>query len=287
MKLRAWWRGVCAGGRALTQQVLKILVLAALITALYQEVFVSLVDDWWNTPALSHGLLIPPLAVGLAWMRRERTRALTVAPDSRGLLLLAAASALFLIGHLAAEFFLTRISFVVLLTALAWTFWGAARLRALALPLLLLATMVPLPAVVYNELSAPVKLWTSVMATRIAQWIGTSVYRDGNIVHLANISLGVEEACSGISSLSALLVASLLIGFLYCSRSRTRLVLLLVPLPLAIAVNILRIAGTAVIADHYEQIALGFYHMFSGWLVFAASFAMLYASAKALHLLLD
>jgi exosortase len=266
---------------------LKILVLAALLTALYQGVFIALIEDCWNDPALSHGLLIPPLAMWVAWMRRERTRALAAAPDSRGLLLVAAGCTLFLIGHLAVEFFLTRISFVVLLTGLAWTFWGSARVRTLALPLLLLATMVPLPMLVYNQLSAPLRLMASEVATKIAQWVGTSVYRDGNIVHLANISLGVEEACSGINSLSALLVASLLIGFLHCSRSRTRIVLLLVPLPLAIAINILRIAGTAIIADHYTQIALGFYHLFTGWLVFGVSFCMLYGSAKALHLLLD
>lgn len=270
-----WRSGVCAA------------VLAGLITALYGGVGVSLMEDCWNHPALSHGLLIPPLALWLAWMGRQRTRSFAAKPDSRGLLLVACACALFLTGHLAAEFFLTRISFVVLLAALAWTFWGARRARTLALPLLLLASMVPLPMVVYNQLSAPVKLWTSMWAARVAQLAGTSVYRDGNIVHLANISLGVEEACSGMNSLSALMVASLLIGFLYCSRSRTRLLLVLVPLPLAIAINILRIAGTAVIADQYEPIALGFYHLFSGWLVFAVSFGLLYASARALRALLD
>src|SRR5262245_6413315 len=58
-----------------------------------------------------------------------------------------------LAGHLAAEFFLARISIVPLLVGLARTFWGKRRLRVLAFPLCWLATMAPLPAIVYNAIA--------------------------------------------------------------------------------------------------------------------------------------
>jgi exosortase len=147
--------------------------------------------------------------------------------------------------------------------------------------------MVPLPTLVYNSLAAPLQLFASEVATNLAQAAGVAVFRDGNIIHLANISLGVEEACSGLNSLSALIVASLLLGYLLCSRISSRIVLALLSIPLAIAINIIRITGTAIIADYRPEFALGFYHSFSGWLVFLVAFGVLYGLALILTRLLE
>ena len=194
---------------------------------------------------------------------------------------------MFLLGKLASEFFLMRFSFVVVLAALVWTFWGLPRLRTLAFPFLLLASMVPLPVTVYNSLAAPLQLLASDLATRIAQALGISVFRDGNVIQLAGTSLGVAEACSGLNSLSALIVGSLLLGYLFCSRTISRVLLCLAAIPLAICVNILRVAGTALLADYNQIFALGFYHSFSGWLVFVAGFGFLYLLARVLQMLLE
>jgi len=262
-------------------------VVALLIGLIYASVLKDLALDWWNEESLSYGMLIPPLAFYVAWMRRYATFAEAAVPNARGLWLVSGACLLFLLGKVGAEFFISRISFVLLLVGLTWTFWGWARLRSLAFPFLLLATMVPLPVMVYNTLAAPLQLLASDMATNLAQALGVTVYRDGNIIHLAAISLGVEEACSGLNSLSALMVGGLLLGYLQCTRFRTRALLFGLTIPLSIAVNILRVTGTALIADYHEEFALGFYHAFSGWLVFVAGFGVLYLLAKGLHFILD
>jgi len=87
-----------------------------------------------------------------------------------------------LAGHLAAEFFLARISIVPLLVGLARTFWGKRRLRVLAFPLCWLATMAPLPAIVYNAIAVPLQLFESAAATSTAQALGASIYRQGNVI---------------------------------------------------------------------------------------------------------
>jgi len=266
---------------------LKIAVVIVLAMILYADVLIGLAKDWWNEPSLSHGMLIPPLAIYIAWLQRARTRSRPVSPDLRGVAGTAVACLTFLLGRLAAEFFLTRISFVILMASLVWTFWGVARLRTLVFPFVLLATMVPLPALVYNSLSAPLQLLASDLATRLAQALGVTIFRDGNIIHLASASLGVAEACSGLASLSTLMVASLLLGYLLCWRMSARVSLLLASIPLAIAVNILRITGTAILADYNRELALGFYHSFSGWLAFMAGFGILYGIAKAIHAVVD
>jgi exosortase len=262
-------------------------LITALTVALYAATLADLANDWWTDPSLSQGLLIPPLAIWIAWMRRDLTLAHPVMPGNRGLLMVAGACLIFLFGRFGAEFFLSRISFVLLLAGLIWTFWGIERLRTLVFPILLLATMVPLPVTVYNSLAAPLQLFASDIATRLVQLFGISVYADGNVINLAHVSLNVERACSGLNSLSALMVGAILLGFLQCRRSSARILLFLLSIPLSIAVNVFRVAGTAFIADYHEELALGFYHSFTGWMVFIVGFAALYGMAKAIHFVID
>jgi len=266
---------------------LKVAVIAVLLWFLFWSVLADMAHDWWTEPAWSQGMLLPPLAIYIAWLHRRQIFALPVEPDARGILLSAFACCLFVVGKLASEFFLSRISFVILLAGFALTFWGRQRLRVLSFPLLLLATMVPLPVMFYNSLAAPLQLFASDTATRIVQALGVTVFRDGNIIQLAGISLGVAEACSGLSSLSALVVGSILLGFLTCFKLISRVGLVLISVPIAIGVNVLRVAGTAILADHNQELAMGFYHAFSGWLVFVAGFGLLYACAKGLHAFVD
>jgi len=267
--------------------LLKIMLVTALAALLFTAVLVDMAHDWWTQPELSQGMLLPPLALYIAWINRAATLKYAATRDNRGLLVTAFACLMFLLGRFASEFFLMRFSFVILLAGLIWTFWGLPRLRTLMFPFLLLATMVPLPVMVYNSLAAPLQLLASDLAARIAQAFGISVFRDGNVIQLAGTSLGVAEACSGLNSLSALFVASILLGFLMCSRAVPRLALLILAVPLAILVNIVRVAGTAIIADYNQEFAEGFYHSFSGWLVFMAGFGGLYLLARLLHALLD
>jgi exosortase/archaeosortase family protein len=79
------------------------------------------------------------------------------------------------------------------------------------------------------------------------------------------------------------MIGALLLGFLQCSSILMRVVLFLLAIPLAIVLNVFRITGTAVLADYWQDIAFGFYHSFSGWLVFVAGFAMLWLMANGLH----
>lgn len=257
-------------------------LVGAVIAVLYWQILIDLFNDWWTQPNLSQGLLIPPLAVWIAWLRRKEIEAQPAKPSYAGLAIIASACGVYILGKVAIEFFLLRISLVVLLVGIIWTFWGNARVRALTFPLVLLATAIPLPTLVYNSVAGPLQLLASDLAANIAHALGVSVYRDGNVINLAHISLGVEEACSGLNSLSAMMVASVLLGFLMCKRATSRIALFLLAVPLSIAANIVRISGTAVIADYDERFAMGFYHALSGWLIFVLGFAGLYAIAKLL-----
>jgi exosortase len=137
--------------------------------------------------------------------------------------------------------------------------------------------MVPLPAIVYNRIAAPLQLFASGVSTSALQWMSIPVLQDGNIIHLAHTSLGVAEACSGLRSISSLSVLALVLGYLMTAHLGARVAVFLLAFPTAIAVNVLRIVGTAVVAQEDPALAEGFYHSFSGWLVFLVGFGGLYA----------
>jgi len=260
---------------------------AGAIMALWGPPLQSMFHVWWTDPGASHGLLVPPLAAYLIWIRRDVTLAEPASTDGRGLLLIAGSVLALFTGKLGAELFLQRLSFVALLGGMLWTFWGQPRLKTLRLPLLLLATMIPVPTLVYGAVSARLQLLASWIAASIAERLGVSVFVEGNIIHLATVSLGVGEACSGLRSLSSLVIAALLIAVLQLSRPVMRVVLVVCAVPIAIACNVMRIAGTAVLADHHPDLALGFYHAFSGWLVFVAGTALTVVCGQVLRRLSD
>src|SRR5579872_7485224 len=135
--------------------VVQASILVALVLVLFAYVLADMAHDWWIEPAWSQGMLLPPLALYVAWINRQRTLDCPAVPDTRGILLTAFACITFIFGRLASEFFMTRIAFVILLAGFIWTFWGQKRLRTLGFPLLLLGCMVPLPSVLYNSLAAP------------------------------------------------------------------------------------------------------------------------------------
>jgi exosortase len=112
---------------------------------------------------------------------------------------------------------------------------------------------------------------------------GVPVLREGNVIMLASTTLEVAEACSGIRSLISLLTLGLVYGYFLDRRVPVRAAIAILTVPIAIAANGLRVAGTG-IAAHYRglEVAEGFFHSFSGWLVFMAAFAMLFISTRAI-----
>src|SRR5215204_2186075 len=136
----------------------KVLVLTGLILVLYWDVLTDMAHDWWTVDAYSQGMLLPPLALYVVWLSKERILAYAPTLDYKGILLTGLACLLYTLGKVASEFFMTRFSFVLLLAGIVWTFWGLNRLRTLTFPFFLLATMVPLPTLVYNSLAVPLQL---------------------------------------------------------------------------------------------------------------------------------
>ena len=263
---------------------------AALVAAgltlviLYVEVLVGLVRAWATNPDYSHGFLIVPLCIYFVWQRRRRLAALEVRPSSAGLVIVAVSLFVFVAGRLGAEQFLARVSLIGVLGGSVAFVLGLAHARTVAPTLCFALLMIPLPAIVFNEIAQPLQLLASNVAEETLLLFSIPVLREGNVIFLSTATLEVAEACSGIRSLVSLLTVGIVYGYFTEDRASRRVILALSTLPIAVAANSLRVAGTGLLA-HYagQEAADGFFHGFAGWLVFMSAVAMLFTLQRVLQ----
>lgn len=250
---------------------------------LYRHVLVKLVHDWATDDNYSHGFLIVPIALYFVWERRRRLLDTPASPAALGWLLVAASLLVLAMGQLGAELFLTRISIVGVVAGSVLFVGGWRHLRILAFPIAFLFLMIPLPAIIFNQIAFPLQLLASRVGETSMSLLGIPVLREGNVIVLANTSLEVAEACSGIRSLISLLTLGIVYGYFVDRRATMRTVLALTTIPIAVVANGIRVAGTGIAAHYYgPEAAQGFLHEFSGWLVFVVSFSFLFGAQKLL-----
>jgi len=248
------------------------------IVVVYWQVLVRLVDAWSHDGNYSHGFLIPPLAAYFAWERRRRLLSAPVKPSFWGLVLFGCGILLLLAGLLGSEQFVTRISLLVTLVGVLLFLFGWNHLRILAFPLLFLLLMIPPPAILFNQIAFPLQLVASQVGEFAIATCNIPVLREGNVLVLANTTLEVAEACSGIRSLVSLITLGIVYGYFVDSRLWVRALVVASTIPVAIFSNGARVAGTGM-AAHWigPEAAQGFFHEFSGWVVFVVAFVLILA----------
>lgn len=259
--------------------------LLAVMLALYWRVLFKLVHDWYTIPDFSHGFLIPVFVAYAAWVSRDRIRRTPIKPSWAGVGCVLLALLILLTGVYGADLFLSRFSLVVLIVGLVWTFTGVAMLRTLAFPLAVLLLAIPFPAIIFNRITFPLQLFASRLAGVALPVFGVPVLREGNVIQLPQIQLEVAEACSGIRSLMTLFTVAVMYGYFMEKSVARRWILALAALPIAVAANAVRIVGTGVCVQYWSpEKALGFFHEFSGWLIFVVSMICLYCLHKLMSL---
>jgi len=255
----------------------KAVVLLGLLGWLYASILGRLVGQWWNDPNFSHGFFVPAFALFVLWQDRSRLASLPRAPSLWGLLILVTALCVLVVGVLGAELFLSRVSLLLLIAGLVVLFLGWNYLRAVLFPLAFLILMIPIPAIIFNQITFPLQILASKVAATVLPLAGVPVLREGNVINLPTMPLEVAEACSGIRSLLSLATLAIIYGYLMETRNSVRVVLTLASVPIAVAANSSRIVGTGLLVQYWDPSkAEGFFHAFSGWLIFVISLVMLF-----------
>jgi exosortase len=280
----------------------KPIVVIAALGFVYASVLVKLGHDWWDDENYSHGLLIPFIIGYILWIERGRMRRTPVRPRLWwGVAAVVCALLALWAGTAGAELFMQRMSLVLMLAGIVVYFWGFHLLRFALVPLALLVLAIPIPTIIFNKIAFPLQLFASRCAVWAMRLFDIPVLRQGNVIELMPLNsttpkrLEVVEACSGIRSLMTLVTLAVVFAYFTHPKSKGEggggalrvlksygfwrsLILVVSAVPIAILTNALRVSGTGVLAHYYgTRVADGFFHSFSGWVVYIAAFLLLFA----------
>jgi exosortase len=253
---------------------------------LYWPIGVDLAMLWMNNDDYSHSVILVAAVAFFTWTRRDRLRAADWLPSHHGLWIVVGSMGILLIGTAGVEFFLQRVSALGTVAGTIVFLAGWAWLRVLLFPLFLAALVIPVPPVLFYQVTFPLQLLASWFGVTVLELIGVPVFREGNIIALAHTTLEVTEACSGIRSLLSLFALSVLYSYWTHTHNGLRLLVVLSSVPIAIVCNGLRVAGTGMAAHFINpSAASGFFHGFSGWAMFMTAFVMLLAVSGGVRLI--
>src|SRR2546422_1068816 len=279
---------------AILRKLYQPLAIAVALVFVYFTVLLKLGRDWWNDQNYSHGLLIPFVIGYILWHERDRFHEAPIAPAlCWGSIGIGFSFVALWAGTTGAELFVQRVSLVVMLASVGIYFFGFRVLRFLAVPLSLLVLSIPIPQIVFNKIAFPLQLFASRCAVAAMSFLEIPVLRQGNVIELMPLGatepkkLAVVEACSGIRSLMTLVTLAVVYAyFTRPNRGNSKrltiarsVILVLSAVPIAILTNAVRVSGTGVLAHYYgTRVADGFFHSFSGWVVYIAAALLLFAT---------
>ncbi|MFO7948355.1 MAG: exosortase/archaeosortase family protein [Armatimonadota bacterium] len=261
-----------------------IILIAAIVGAIFYEHLHWLVDRWWASEYYGHGFLIPIISGYLVYRRRDEIAKLPRENFGGGIGLLV----LSLLLHYAATYmdvhFASGFAFIGVLMGLTWLLWGWRVLKAVLFPLLFLCFMVPLGKLLVNQVAQPMQVLSARGAGLAAQILGMPVTIEGTRLIIPNYVFEVAIACSGLKSAIAMTALGALLAYLVRGPLWKKLLLFATSLPVAMCANGVRIWLTLILGRSLgSKVAEGFFHEFSGILVFLLGFLGLFGVTKILR----
>jgi exosortase len=248
-------------------------LLSSLVLALYEPVLRSMVLQWWDDPNYGHGLLVPVFAAYILWREQTRWCSVPVRASNYGLPIMLSALGLLLLGLLSAEVFSARVSLIILISGIIVFLGGWRMLRSIGFPIGYLFFMIPLPAIVYYQLTFPLQLLASRLGAYGLVMLGVHTVREGNLLILPNVTLEVVEACSGVRSLLSLLAAVVAYGYLAENSTWKRCLLVILTIPIVILSNGLRLVAAGILSYVYgSEVDSGSVHTILGLAFFVLAF---------------
>jgi exosortase len=254
-----------------------------LLTLCYWPVLRQLVSNWIEDEDMGHAFFVPVVAGYIVWLKREQLLALPWRTNGWGLMVVLLGGVQLIIATLGVELFLSRTSLLVSLTGCLMYLGGWQVLRLLAFPLLLLVFMVPIPAILYNQITFPLQMFASRVAEFGLTVVGIPVLREGNILELPSQRLSVVEACSGIRSLLTLSFMSLVYAHFFDEKRWMKPALLIAIVPIAVIANSGRVMLTGLFSEWNPELARGLFHSMEGWVIFMIALVLMVVVHQAMN----
>ncbi len=264
--------------------LIKLAVLLALVQIIYIPVFIWMVGRWTAAETYySHGFLVPLISIFLIWQKRKELSWLNVNPTKKGWILFIPGILIYIISALFGVYFSAGFSLLLILPGIVLLFLGWQFLKRLLFPLLFLGFMIPLPMVAIANINFRLKILASQIAVSLVNLIGMPAIREGSVIKTSHSYLVVEDPCSGIRSLIALIALGALMAYLSRFSKSKKAILFLSAIPIAIFSNVIRIASLTLVSEMYgSMVATGTFHDIMGIMVFVFSFLGLALVGKVL-----
>lgn len=240
---------------------------------------------WWLYSAeYSHGLLLPPVAAFLVWQQKDRLERMDFPGSWAGIALVLLGGVALMIGQLGTVYTLVEYGFVITLYGLVLAFLGWKPFRLVAVPMLILLFMVPLPQFVLANLSMRLQLLSSQLGVAFMRLFDVSVFVEGNVIDLGGYKLQVAEACSGLRYLFPLMTLGFLIAYFYKGMLWKRIVIFLTSIPITVLMNSARVGLIGITVERWGiGMAEGFLHEFQGWVIFMLSALLMLGEVAVLN----
>jgi len=265
---------------------LQITVLTSLILIVYARTLAGIYAKVSTNEDYSHAFLMPFITGYLIWEKRKSLKDAKIKPIWASFPLMVFTFLFSIYGILGSDISAARISWWLWLVCIVLFCYGLYLFKILFLPILMLGFIIPLPNCVQAPLTMSLKLASSKLAAVIIRVVNIPVYLDGNILDLGHTQLQVVDACSGLRYVLPLIALGILCAYFFQKNIWKRVVLVFLTLPIAVLMNGVRVSLTAILSQWISpKAAEGFFHGFSGWLVFLLSFSLLMVFSYILKLL--
>jgi exosortase len=242
------------------------IVLGAVLVVAFWPILVGMYGSWFDERSyMEHGILVIPAAAYMAWAKRDKLAAVPLHPSFWGLALLAWGALQALLGALGQWVFVSRTAFLISFVGSIALVYGVQMIKELVYPLCTLVLMIAPPNFVFENLTLRLQMLASALGAGALEALGYSVLREGNILEMVGIKLSVEEACSGIRSLVAILFMCVLYNYFFVEKKSMRVWILLFAIPIAILGNAVRIVATGVAGQYNHAWVSGATHEAFGY----------------------
>lgn len=255
-----------------------------LLLLCYGPILYRMAVQWATDENMGHGFFVPLVAGYIAWRRRD---ALVFDPrrgNAWGLAIVIFGALLSLVATLGAELFTARLSFIIALAGVILYLGGMRWIKVLLFPLALLLFMIPIPTIIYAQLTLHLQILASQLGEILITLMGIPVLRAGNTLQLPSQTLDIAEACSGIRSLLSLMFLSLVFAYFMDKKVWMRWALLAATIPIAIGANGIRVALTGLLSEINTKLAGGMYHETEGYIVFIVALTALFLTHRLINL---
>lgn len=248
--------------------------LGVLLLAAFWPILIGMYGSWFDERSyMEHGILVVPAAAYMAWAKKDKLRSIPSEPSVWGLFLLLCGALQALLGLAAQWVWVTRMAFLVSVVGYILAMFGWRMVRELTYPLCTLILMVAPPTFIFERLTLSLQLLASRLGESSLEALGYSVLRQGNILEMVGIKLSVEEACSGIRSLLAILFMCVLYNYFFVSGRGMKALILMVATPIAILGNAVRIVATGIASQYNPALVQGAAHETFGYITVVAAAA--------------